>query len=264
MPRFDPNPPQRPTIIAGASSGIGEHGARQLAAAGHPVTLGARRVERCESIAESIRADGGQALAVELDVSSEDSVKSFVHAATEAFGPVEVLVSGAGDLDSELIHQMGSSAFAEQVNVHLTGAHRLVSAVVPDMVRRRRGDVVFIGSDVVRAPRPRVGAYVPAKSAVEAMARTMQMELEGTGVRASIVRPGPTNTTMGTNFDEEKAKLLLDDWVKWGFARHPYFLRPSDVAAAVCSVVSLPRGVHMSLVEIQPEAPLKEDERDGS
>lgn len=264
MPRFEPHPEHRPAIVTGASSGIGAATARVLAAAGHPVVLGARRERACEQIAEEIRAEGGRAIAVPLDVGDAESVKNFIAAATDAFGPTEILVSGAGDLESALIHELDSDDFARQVQVHLIGAHRMTSAVVPGMVSRRRGDIVFIGSDVVRAPRPRVGAYVPAKSAIEAMARTMQMELEGTGVRASIVRPGPTATAMGVDMEESALGRLLDDWSHWGLARHPYLLRASDIAAAVSSVISVPRGVHVALIELQPEAPLRKDDHDAS
>ncbi|TVT55422.1 SDR family oxidoreductase [Amycolatopsis rhizosphaerae] len=264
MPRFEPHPRRRPSVIAGASSGIGAATAAALAESGHPVALGARRVEECEKVADRIRAGGGEAFVHRLDVSDPDSVKQFAAAATEALGPVEILVSGAGDLESSLVHEMDAERFSAQVQVHLVGAHRLVSELVPDMVRRRRGDIVFIGSDVVRAPRPRMGAYVPSKAGVEAMARALQMELEGTGVRASIVRPGPTLTGMGMSWDPGVVGPLLQDWSKWGFARHPYFLRPSDIAAAVHNAVSVPRGVHIALVEVQPEAPLKKEQDDAS
>lgn len=259
MPRFEPNPHRRPAIVSGASSGIGAATARALAASGSPVALGARRVEPCAELADSIRAEGGEAIACHLDVADSDSVRDFIAEAAQRLGDIEIVVSGAGDLDADLIHEMDSATFADQVNVHLIGAHRLASAVVPGMVERRRGDVVFIGSDVVVSPRPRVGGYVPAKSGVEAMARTMQRELEGTGVRASIVRPGPTSTAMGMDFDESTAGPLLEDWLHWGFARHPYFLRPTDIAEAVTASVSVPRGVHLALTEVQPEAPLRED-----
>ncbi|KAA9156540.1 SDR family oxidoreductase [Amycolatopsis acidicola] len=258
MPRFEPNPDRRPSMVTGASSGIGAATAAVLAKAGHPVALGARRVEECEKVATAIREAGGEAFVHRLDVADPGCIKEFVGAATEAIGEIEILVSGAGDIDAAPVHELDSDRFARQIEVNLVGAHRLVSAVVPDMVRRRRGDVVFIGSDVVRAPRPRMGAYVPAKSGVEAMARAMQMELEGTGVRASIVRPGPTATGMGTTWDPAVIGAVLEDWNRWGFARHPYFLRASDLAAAVHQVVSAPRGVHYTIVELEPEAPLKD------
>lgn len=258
MPRFEPHPKRRPAVIAGASSGIGAATAIALAEEGHPVALGARRVEKTAELAEQIRTNGGEAFAYPLDVGDTDSVKAFIAAATEALGPIDVLVSGAGDLGTERIHELDSEGFLAQVQVHLVGAHRLVSQVVPGMVERRRGDVVFISSDVVRAPRTRMGAYVAAKNGIEGMARAMQMELEGTGVRASLVRPGPTATGMGMTWDAETTAQILDEWVKWGLARHPYFLRPSDVAAAVAAAVGTPRGSHLTLIEVQPEAPLAE------
>lgn len=258
MPRFEPNPVRRPTAIAGASAGIGAATAQALAAAGHPVALGARRAHKCEELAAKIRADGGEAIAVQLDVTDESSVAEFVARTAEELGDIEILVYGAGDLDADLVHEMDDNRFAKQLDVHLGGAHRLVSRIVPGMVQRRRGDVVLIGSDVVPKPRPRMGAYVPAKAGLEAMARTMRMELEGTGVRASIVRPGPTFTSMGMQWDDQTTEAVLNDWVKWGLARHPYFLRASDIADAVHHVVSAPRGVHLSLIEVEPEAPLEE------
>jgi len=89
------------------------------------------------------------------------------------------------------------------------------------------------------------------------MVQQMRMELEGTGVRASLVRPGPTLTGMGMNSTPEVVGPLLADWKTWGFARHPYMLRATDLAAAVIAVVSAPRGAHLVLIEVQPEAPLR-------
>ncbi len=73
------------------------------------------------------------------------------------------------------------------------------------MVERRRGDVVFVSSDVAVRPRPFMSAYAAGKWGLEGMAQAMQMELEGTGVRASIVRPGPTWSEMGTDWDDADA-----------------------------------------------------------
>jgi NADP-dependent 3-hydroxy acid dehydrogenase YdfG len=254
--RFQPHPQRRPALVTGASSGIGAATATVLAAAGHPVALGARRLDRCEEVAAAIRADGGEAFAHALDVGDDGSVERFVAAATDALGPVEVVVSNAGDLAPDRVHRLGSAAFAAHLQVNLVGAHRLVSALVPGMVRRQRGDVVLVSSDVVAAPRPGMGAYVPAKWGLEGMAAALRMELEGTGVRVSVVRPGPTFTAMGMGWDEATTSALLAEWARWGFTRHWHFLHASDVAAAVHAVVSAPRGVHLTLVEVQPEAPI--------
>ncbi|MFE3189294.1 SDR family oxidoreductase [Nocardia sp. NPDC059240] len=256
MARFAPHPDRRPAIVAGASSGIGAATAEALAALGHPVALGARRVEICETLAEKIRATGGEAFAGRLDVGDTASVDEFVSAAEEALGPTEILVSGAGDLEFGRGWEMDPDLFESQVRVHLVGAQRLAHRVLPGMLERQRGDFVIIGSDCAVRARPGAGAYNAAKAGVEAFATQLRMELEGTGVRSSIVRPGQTLTGMGMQATPEVVGPLLENWVKWGFARHAHFLRPADLAAAVTAVVSMPRGSHLVLVEVQPEAPI--------
>src|SRR3984893_19115804 len=97
MPRFEPLPERRPAIVAGASSGIGEATAVELAAHGFPVALGARRVDKLDDIVGKIHANGGEAIGFHLDVTDPNSVKSFVAQSVDALGEIEVLVTGAGD-----------------------------------------------------------------------------------------------------------------------------------------------------------------------
>lgn len=255
MPRFDPHPERRPAVVTGASAGIGAAIALQLAEAGHPVVLGARRVERCADLAAKITADGGEAAAVALDLTDEASIAAFAAAAEDRHGPVEVLVSNAGEVWPQAVHATDPATFTRQVQVNLLGAHALVHAVVPGMVERGRGDVVLVTSDVVRMPRPLMGAYMTAKAGLEGMARAMQMELEGSGVRAGMVRPGPSSTEQGTGWDEATVVEVVDEWSRWGLIRHDGALRPPDVARAVIAMVSQPRGTHLTLIEVEPEAP---------
>jgi NADP-dependent 3-hydroxy acid dehydrogenase YdfG len=247
-------------VVTGASSGIGEATARALAAAGHPVVLAARRVERCQSTADEIEEAGGEAVALRLDVVDPASVKDFVAAVEAAVGGVEVLVSNAGDSLPTTVAGTDPDVFADQVAVNLLAAQRLVAAFVPPMIERGRGDVLFVTSDVTRAPRPSLAPYTSAKWGLEGMARVMQMELEGTGVRASIVRPGPTATEMGWQWDPAKLATAMQEWTRWGLMRHDHWLRPEDVAAAVVATVSMPRGAHVTLIEVEPEAPVQEQE----
>jgi len=242
--------------VTGASSGIGAAVARALADAGHPVALGARRVARCEQLAAQIRADGGEAVALPLDVADGASAEAFVKAATEALGPLEVLVSNAGNNGPGSALDTDPAAFAATLQVNVLGAHRLVRLVVPDMVARRRGDVVFVTSDTARQARPGTSAYVTSKWGLEGYARALQLELEGTGVRASIVQPGQTRTEMGLDWDPGLTTRILEDWIRFGFARHGNFLRPDAVAGAVLAAVSAPRGTHLTMIEVQPEAPI--------
>lgn len=250
-------PNRRPAVITGASSGIGAATALTLARAGFPVALGARRVEKCEELAAEIRAQGGEAFVAPLDVTSTASVEQFADAVQAALGPTEVLISNAGKVAPGVIHEVSTERFAAEIDLNLLGAHRLVKAFVPAMVERQRGDVLFVSSDVAVRARPFMASYAAGKWGLEGMAHAMQMELEGTGLRVSLVRPGPTWSEMGTDWDDAAAADVLTGWIKFGLARHPHFLKPQALADAIASVVTAPRGVHLNLIEVNPEAPLE-------
>ncbi len=262
MARFEPHPERRPAVVTGASSGIGRATARALAGLGHPVVLGARRLAECEKEAATIRSDGGDALAVHLDLADGDSVDQFAKAASDAFDGVEIVVSNAALNVAGSVIDTDPEAMDRVLGVNVSGTHRLVRSLLPAMMGRRRGDVVFVTSDVVERPRPSMAAYVTSKWGLEGYARSLQMELEGTGVRATIVRPGPTLTGMGMDWDPEVTAEVIEQWAAWGFARHSSFMRPAGVAEAIAAVVTLPRGTHATVVELQPEAPIRDEPED--
>jgi len=256
MAKFPPNPERRPAVVTGASSGIGRAAATALAALGHPVVLGARRVDECEEAAAAIRAAGGEAVAIHLDLADGDSVEQFAAAAVSALGEVEIIISNAALNMAGAVLYTDPSELESVLEVNVVGTHRLVKSLVPALVERRRGDVVFVTSDVAERPRPAMAAYVTSKWGLEGYVHSLQMELEGSGVRATILRPGPTLTGMGMDWDPEVTGEVIEQWAAWGFARHSNFMRPAGVAQAVCAIVSLPRGIHATVIELQPEAPI--------
>lgn len=249
-------PERRPAVVTGASSGIGAATALRLGQAGFPVALGARRTDRLEEVAAQLRADGGEAVVHPLDITDDDSVAAFAKAVQDELGEIEVVVSNAGQVGPGTIAEVDSERFTRELDLTVVGAHRLVRAFVPGMQERRRGDVVFVSSDTAVQPRPFMAAYSAGKWGLEGMVRSLQLELEGTGVRASLVRPGPTWSEMGSDWDADDAEFVLDQWVRFGLARHPHFMKPAAVADAIATVVSAPRGIHLSLVEVNPEAPV--------
>ncbi len=256
---FVPHPLRRGSVVSGASSGMGAAAAVALAAAGHPVVLGARRVERCDEVAASIRAAGGEAHVHHLDLAEAASVEDFARAAEEAVGPVDILVSSAGHAAPGTALGTSPKDFAHTIEVNLLGAHRLVAALAPAMARRHHGDLVFVSSDIIRAPRPLMAAYMASKWGLEGFVRALQLELEGTGVRATIIQPGQTLTEMGTDWGPDTTAAVLGEWVRFGAARHGHFLRPPAVAAAVMAAVTTPPGTHLPLIEVQPEGPIVPD-----
>jgi NADP-dependent 3-hydroxy acid dehydrogenase YdfG len=250
-------PAHRPAVVSGASSGIGAATARALGAIGHPVVLGARRLDRCRQVADEIRGGGGTAHAVALDLTDPVSIKAFAAESERLVGPIEVVVSNAGETQPGTALGADTSSFERHFQVNVLGAQALVALVGSEMVTRQRGDIVFVTSEVVESPRPGMAPYVTSKWAIEGLARAMRMELEGSGVRVSVVRPGPTLTEMGWDWDPAVTGDLLTQWQRWGLVRHMSFLAPDGVASAVAAVVSAPPGVHFTLIEVEPEAPVE-------
>jgi NADP-dependent 3-hydroxy acid dehydrogenase YdfG len=251
-------PDRRPAVVTGASAGIGAATAEALAAVGFPVALGARRTDRLDEVANRIRAAGGEVCVAPLDVTDADSVKAFSETVQGELGAIEIVVSNAGSVSPGTLVEIDPERVAHELDLAVVGAHRLVSAFVPGMLERRRGDVVFVSSDVAVRARPFMGAYTASKWGLEGLVSSLQMELEGTGVRASVVRPGSTWSEMGSDWDPEAGAFVLNQWIKWGHARHGHFLKPKAIADAIVTVVRTPRGTHLSLVEVNPEAPLEE------
>lgn len=256
--KFPPHVDRRPALVVGASSGIGMATAEALAERGHPVAVGARRVDRLEELVARISGAGGEATALAVDVTDTDSVTAFVETAGKQLGAPEVVVYSAGTLAMTRVWEMTATDFSAQLDVHLVGLQRLLHAVLPGMIERRRGDVVAISSDVAHSARPRSGAYPAAKSGVDTLVRQARKELEGSGVRVGTVRPGPVKTEMGTELDQETAEAVINDWVRHGLARHPRMCRPADLAHGVTTMVSMPRGAQVVELEIQPEATIEE------
>ena len=256
MPRFEPHPARRPAIVTGASGGIGQAIAVSLANAGYPVVLGARRVDRCEETAETIRANGGEAFAASLDLTDADSIDQFYLAAVDAMGPIEVLISNAGDVDPVTGVESTPERFARQLAINLAGAQHLCHLTIPSMIERRRGDVVFVTSDSAVNPRTHMSGYVAAKAGLEGFATALALESEGTGVRVGMVRPGPSSTEQGSQWDLDALNRAVASWQVLGFLRHNGTLRPAEVADAVVTMVSIPKGTRYSLIEVQPEAPV--------
>jgi NADP-dependent 3-hydroxy acid dehydrogenase YdfG len=256
---FPVHPLRRPAVVAGASSGLGAAIAVALGDAGYPVALGARRADRCEEIAEQIRTNGGEAFAHALDVTDDSSVTAFKKAAEQALGEVDIVVANAGSMVPGQAWEISPTTLQAELDVNVVGTQRLLTAFVPDMVARKRGDFVFISSEVLDVPRPRLSTYTASKWAMEGLARVVQMELEGTGVRASIVRPGPTVSEISSGWDRDETMRVVDAGQHFGQLRHWGVLHPHTLAATVAHVVSAPRGTHLALTKVNPEAPIKDE-----
>ena len=249
----------RTAIVTGASSGIGRAIACAFGAEGWQVAIGARREQRLETTAEQVEAAGGKPFAHVLDVTDARSIDTFFAAAERTLGPADILVNNAGTSTPGRLHTIDDDALRCEVETNLLGPMLTSRRAIASMVERgAAGDLVFISSDATRHARPRMAAYTATKAGIELLAQSLAMELEGSGIRSTTVRVGPTVTEFGSRWPAEEVDELMQYWPRYGLQRHPGYLQADDVARAVLTAVTAPPGVHVDTIEVQPEAPVGE------
>lgn len=247
---------QRTATVTGASSGLGAEIAVALAELGWRVAIGARRQDRLAHTAARVEEAGGEAFARSLDVSQPDSIERFFCALEDHFGVAEVVVNNAGLSIPGRIQDLAPEDIDYELRVNLIGPALVCRrAIAPLLASGAPGDLVFISSDAARLPRPQQALYSAAKAGLENLARSIGMELEGSGIRSTIVRPGPAFSEYATAWGEDKIIELLGYWQHFGLQRHAGTMPTDAVARAVVVAVTSPRGVHFDTIEVQPEAP---------
>lgn len=221
-------------VVTGASRGIGLATACALAALGARVALLARSAD---ALARAAAALGEHAVAIPCDVRDEGAVSAAVAelAARWERAP-DVLVNNAGLFELAPVHETTPAQFRQALEVNLLAPFLLVRALLPAMRVRGSGHVVTIGSIADRAAFPENGAYAASKFGARALHEVLRAELRGTGVRASLVSPGPVDTPLWDALDPDN---------RAGFTPRSAMLRPEAVADAVAWVVSRPAAVNV-------------------
>ena len=184
-------------VVTGASSGIGEATAKELAARGAPVVLASRAVDRLEALRLGISASGGQALAVETDVSDRGSVEAMILRTVGEFGSLDVLVNNAGLGLSGKISEVRPEDVRHVFEVNAIGPLNCIQAALPHM--GGGGHIVNVSSVVGRRAIPKVGAYCASKAALNALSDALRVEVAARGITVTSVYPGTTRTSFREN-----------------------------------------------------------------
>lgn len=208
----------RTCLVTGASSGIGAHLAQRMAQAGARVVLGARRTELTETIASDIREAGGDALAVPLDVTSEDSVNRAFAMAGEAFGPVDTVVANAGVSRYGRSTELTESDLRQVIDTNLLGVHLTANAAARAMMAAGSRDsgsgrIVIIGSITAQMTGQGDAAYAASKAGVAHLARQLAREWVRQRINVNVIQPGYIRTELvGDWFDSEGGKAQVASW----------------------------------------------------
>jgi NADP-dependent 3-hydroxy acid dehydrogenase YdfG len=226
-------------VITGASKGIGAALARRFTAEGAQVALLARTAGPLQAFASQL---GTLARAFPCDVTNAADVSTVAERiSTEFGGAPDVLINNAGLFQLAPVDAMQPADFTAIIATNLVAPFLLARAFLPGMRTRRSGTVVTVGSIADRAVFPENGAYAASKHGLRALHEAMRMELRGSGVRATLVSPGPVDTPLWDPVNPDSRE---------GFTPRASMLTPDDVADMIWFAVSRPAGVNIDELRI--------------
>ena len=217
----------RVAFVTGASRGIGRATALVLCRAGFDIVVASPELENNEEVAEAIRASGGKALTVDLNVTSLDSVKDAFARAFKELGRVDVLVNNAGITRDGFAMRMKPEDWNLVLQVNLTGAFYCIQQVLHPMMRERWGRIINIASVVGEMGNSSQANYVSSKAGLIGLTKAIAREMGSRGITVNAVAPGFIETDMTRDLPAEVRERML--------AAIPlaHLGKPDDVAAAV-------------------------------
>jgi NADP-dependent 3-hydroxy acid dehydrogenase YdfG len=230
-------------LITGASSGIGEGIARELASAGMKLMLGARRGERLAAVAEDIRRGGGIAEMRRVDVVDRADVLAFADAARQTFGRVDVIVNNAGIMPLSLMASMKVEEWDRMVDVNIKGVLNGIAAVLPEMTARGSGHVINIASIGALSVSPTAAVYCATKFAVKAISDGLRQERDD--IRVTAIHPGVVESELADTITDPAAAEAMKTY-------RAIALRPDAIGRAVRFAIEQPEDVDVSEIVVRP------------
>jgi short-subunit dehydrogenase len=223
--------------VTGASGGIGEAVARELASRGAAVVLAARAAEKLAPLETEISASGGRALAVKTDVSNRGSVEAMVQKTVEAFGTLDILINNAGLGLSGRVAELRPEDLRYVFEINTVGPLNCIQAALPHM--RSGGRIINVSSVVGRRSVPKVGGYCATKFALNALSDALRVEIAEQGITVTSVYPGTTRTAF-----RENSRRTKDEERGW----RPRGVTPEKVAKRIADAAERgPRDVYVRL-----------------
>ncbi|MEP7362543.1 MAG: 3-oxoacyl-[acyl-carrier-protein] reductase [Acidobacteriota bacterium] len=221
----------RTAFVTGASRGIGRACALELARGGARVVLAARQREKLEEVAGEVRALGAEAMVVEIDLGSAESIAQ-AFAAVKEFAPFHILVNNAGITRDTLALRMKLEDWEAVIRTNLTGSFLCIQQVLQGMMRERWGRIINISSVVAEAGNAGQANYVASKAGLIGMTKSLAQEMASRNVTVNAVAPGFIDTDMTSVLNHELKTAIL------GKIPLKRLGTPEDIAAAVAFLAS--------------------------
>jgi NAD(P)-dependent dehydrogenase (short-subunit alcohol dehydrogenase family) len=190
----------RTALVTGASSGLGRHFALVLARAGARVAIGARRMDRLVTLAEEIRAGGGEALLVELDVTDEASIEQAVSRTADAMAGLDILVNNAGLVVAKAALDLSPADWDLTIATNLRGAFMVAQSAGRRMAEAKSGSIINIASILGLRTGGHLAAYATSKAGLIHLTRNLALEWARLGIRVNAIAPGYVETELNSEF----------------------------------------------------------------
>jgi len=234
-------------IITGASSGIGQAAAKELAGKGINIMLAARREDRLIELKKDIEAIGGQAEYVVTDVTSALEMKTLAEKTIERFGQIDILINNAGLMPLSYLNKTKIDEWDRMIDVNIKGVLYGIAAVLPHMEERKEGHIINVASVAGHTIRPSTAVYSGTKFAVRAITEGLRLELNPAHhIRATIISPGVVATELTDTITDEAS---LELFKKRGIAKP---LQAEDIAQTIAYAIEQPASVDVNEIVIRP------------
>ncbi|MBP2299357.1 SDR family oxidoreductase [Azospirillum picis] len=230
-------------LVTGASSGIGVGIARELAAAGCRLMLGARRTDRLAALAAEIAATGGAVRTRRLDVTDRADVAAFAEEAHAAFGRVDVIVNNAGVMPLSLMASLKVEEWDRMIDVNIKGVLYGIAAVLPEMTARGSGHIVNIASIGALSVSPTAAVYCATKYAVRAISDGLRQERAD--LRVTCIHPGVVESELADSITDPAAAEAMASY-------RAIALQPDAIGRTVRYAIEQPDDVDVNEIVVRP------------
>ncbi len=201
---------ERIAIITGGNQGIGYAIAKGIAGLGATVVITNRRESEGQKAAESLKNEGLEAVAIPADVASRSSVANLVSAVLSDFGKIDILVNSAGVILRGPVEDFSEEEWDNILDINLKGLFFCCQLVGKEMIKRKKGKIINISSNVSEVVQPGRAVYAVSKAGVSHLTRALALEWAGHSVNVNAIGPGPTITELNKTYFEEHPEDLKE------------------------------------------------------
>lgn len=239
---------EKVALVTGASSGIGAATARKLAAEGLKVGLAARRGDRLEALATDIINAGGEAIALQTDVTDPASCRAAVQRLITEFGQIDILINNAGLMPLSDVDALKVDEWQRMVDVNISGVLNATAAALPFMIEQKFGHIFTLSSIAGRKVFKGLAVYCATKAAITAFSDALRMEISPKhSIRVTCIQPGAVKSELYEQITDVNYRKQMNDLEK-----SMTFLEGEDIAETILFALKAPDRMDVAELFVMP------------